>query len=96
MALPLAPVAWTALRIGAVAATAWYVSRRTAQQPKHAWREAALNDTADGLEITTDRSAGEANAHAAHRFRRTVRLGAGPGYEIDIAALGRIRLRRTD
>ncbi len=96
MAAPLAPFAWTALRFGAMAATAYYVSRRTSAKPKHVWRETALDDVNDGLEVTTDRSEGEANTHSAARFRRTVRVGNGPGIEIDFAALGRVRFRRVE
>ena len=96
MAIPLAPVAWTALRIGAVAATAYYVGRRTRQAPKHVWREAALDGTDEGLDLSTQRTETEMNAHAAHRFRRTVRMPHGPGVEIDVASIGRIRVRRVD
>ena len=96
MAAPLAPLAVTALRVGVAAATVWYVSRRVSARPKHAWRERALDDTAEGLEVSTDRSEGEAAAHGAGRVTRTLRLGDGPGIEIDISALGRVRLRRVD
>lgn len=97
MAAPLAPLAWTALRIGAVAAAAYYVQRQTRVQPKHAWREAALDETPEGVELSSDRAAGEVNGHAAGRFTRTIRLSTGgPGVEVDVAALGRIRFRRVD
>ncbi|MEO0913184.1 MAG: hypothetical protein AAFY59_09375 [Pseudomonadota bacterium] len=96
MAAPLAPIAWTALRLGAVAAATYYVSRRTSAKPKDVWRETALDEVQDGLEVTTDRSGPEANAHSAARFRRVVRIGSGPGLEVDFAALGRVRFRRVD
>lgn len=96
MPAPLAPIAWTALRIGAVAASAYYVGRRTKAAPKHVWRERALDDTPDGVEVTTQRAEDEANAHAAARIRRTIRLGRGPGVEVDITTLGRVRFRRVD
>ena len=96
MAAPLAPLAWTALRIGAVAAATYMLTRSARPAPKHAWRERALDDTAPGLDFTRQRSDGEANTHAAARFSRTVRLGDGPGLEIDLAALGRLRFRRID
>ena len=97
MAAPLAPLAWTALRIGAVAATAYYVGRRTRSAPKHIWRERAMDDAAEGLEVTGDRSGAETNAHASARLKRTLRLGAnGPGLEVDITTLGRIRFRRVE
>jgi len=96
MPAPLAPIAWTALRLGAVAATAYYIKQRSETAPKHVWRERAMDDAEDGVGFTTDRSEGERNAHGAARFRRTIRLGNGPGIEIDLTALGRIRLRRAD
>lgn len=96
MAVPLAPFALTALRIGAVAAAAYVVKRNMRVAPKHAWRERALDDTAPGIDLTTQHEAGEANTHAAARFSRTIRLGDGPGLEVDLALLGRIRFRRID
>lgn len=96
MPAPIAPLAWTALRVGAVAAGAYYIGRRTRQAPKHIWRERALDDTPEGLEVTTQRAPHEANAHAAARLRRTIRLGRGPGVEVEITTLGRVRFRRVD
>ena len=96
MAAPLAPIAYTALRVGAVAAVTWYIRSRNRPAPKHVWREAAMDDVADGVEVTTQKGEGERNAHGAARFRRTIRLGTGPGIEIDATAMGRIRFRRTD
>lgn len=94
MALPLVPIAYTTLRIGTVAATAWYVARRTRSAPKHIWRETALDDTPEGLEVTTNRSEAESNAHASTRFTRVIRLPNGRGVEVDIAGLARIRFRK--
>ncbi|NNU78999.1 hypothetical protein HMH01_00985 [Halovulum dunhuangense] len=96
MPAPIAPIAMTALRLGAVAAAAWYVRSRTQAKPKHVWREQALDDLPEGVDLTSDKSEAERNAHAAARVRRVIRLGDGPGLEIDIATLGRIRLRRVD
>jgi len=96
MPAPLAPLAWTAIRIGAVAATAIYVGRRTRSAPKHIWRERALDDTPEGIDITRQRDTGEANAHGSARIVRTIRLPRGPGIEVDITTLGRIRFRRKD
>ena len=33
--------------------------------------------------------------HAAGRFRRVLRFGPGPAFEIEAAGLGRFRLRRA-
>ena len=94
MPAPIAPLAWTAIRIGSVAAIAYYAARRTRPAPKHVWRERALDDTPEGLDITRQRADGEANAHGSARFVRTIRLGSGPGIEIDFSTIGRLRVRR--
>ena len=96
MALPIAPLAWTALRMGAVAAATYYVSRRAQPAPKHVWRERAMDDARDGVEFTTQRGEHESNAHSAVRFRRVVRMPNGQGVEVDLTALGRVRFRRVD
>lgn len=96
MPAPIVPIAWTVLRVGAVAAGAYYVSRRTAIAPKHVWRERALDDMPEGVDFSHDRSEGEVNSHAGARLRRVLRLGNGPGLEIDVATLGRVRFRRVD
>ncbi|MHA3979626.1 hypothetical protein ACW9UR_18280 [Halovulum sp. GXIMD14794] len=93
MPAPIAPIAWTALRVGTVAAVAWYVRRQSRPEPKHAWRERALDDLPEGLDVTSDRGEAEHNAHASARFRRVIRLGTG-GFELDISGMGRVRLRR--
>ena len=96
MPAPIAPIAWTALRVGAVAATAYYFGRRTRPSPKHIWRERALDDTPEGIDLTRQRNEGEANAHGSARIVRTIRLPNGRGIEVDITTLGRIRFRRKD
>jgi len=98
--IALAPFAWKVAQIGAVAAVTWYVSRRQrpagAGGPHDIWREQALNDVPEGLEACAARSAGEARADAAGRFRRTVRVGTtGLGVEVDATLLTRLRLRRV-
>ena len=95
MPLPLSPLAVTALRTGAVVAAGWYLKRRTRTAPKGAWQEAALDETPEGVDLTTDRSGDEANAHGSARLTRTVRLFGGQGLEIDIATLARFRVRRV-
>ncbi len=91
----IAPIAWTALRFGAVAAVALYVGR-SRSQPKHAEHEHVLDDLPDGVAAGPHRAEAERAMHGQGRFRRTIRLGAaGPGVEIDMAALGRLRFRRV-
>jgi hypothetical protein len=98
MPLPAAlpPIAWAALRLGAVAAIAVYASRRSLSRPKDAEHEHVLDRMPDGLDGGPHRAEAERGLHGQGRFRRVVRLGAdGPGLEIDAAALGRLRVRRV-
>jgi len=96
MAAPIiAPIAWTALRFGAVAAMAYYVQRGRST-PKHAEHEYILNDLPDGVAGARHHAEAERAMHGQGRFRRTIRLRTGgPGIEVDMAALGRFRLRRV-
>jgi hypothetical protein len=95
MPVPLAPIAWTALRAGAVVAVAVIAARKHRQSPQHIWRNAALDDAPDGVEFGSDTSGSRPTGHASARFRRSVRFGqTGPGIELDIGALGRVRFRR--
>lgn len=93
----LAPLALKAAQIGAVAAVAWYAARRQRQPgPREVWRERVLDETPEGVETDYERTADEARAGATGRFRRTIRLGrSGPGVEIDLAAITRLRARRV-
>jgi hypothetical protein len=93
-ALALTPLAWTALRIGAMAAVAVYASRH-ASHPKDGSREAALDGLPDGLSGHSHRAEAERGVHGGARFRRTLRL-RGARLELEAAGLGRIRLRRVD
>lgn len=95
--LALSPLAWTALRIGAVAAVAMYAARRSQSQPKNAEHSHVLDDLPEGFDAHPHQAEAERALHGAGRFRRTIRLGwGGPGVEIDAAALGRLRFRRVD
>ena len=92
MPLPLAPIAGFALRYGAIA-VATYAATRTIDR---GFRDQRAEDALDELDegVTLRRDQGQTNATG--RFRRVVRLGAdGPGVEIDITALGRLRMRRV-
>lgn len=97
MAAPLAlgPFAWTAIRLGAAAAVAIYAAR-SRSQPKHAEHEHVLDELPEGLTARPHRAEAESAMHGAGRFKRTLRFGRnGPGFEIDAAALGRLRFRRV-
>lgn len=94
MALPLAPIAMTAVRYGAVMAVAYYVANRSKSLPKVS-EEEAHEDVDEGVSVRHHRSQEGAQANADARLKRTIRLGAnGPGVEIDASALGRIRIKR--
>jgi aminopeptidase N len=98
MPLPAAlpPIAWVALRLGAIAAVAVYASRRSLSRPKDAEQEFVLDRVPEGLEAAPHRAEAERAFHGQGRFRRVVRLGShGPGVEIDMAALARLRVRRV-
>ena len=96
MPLPLVPVAAFALRAGLVTAAVWAVRQTFA----HATRvgrtdqraEEALDAMDDGLAVhrPADR-AGQWNA--GFRLHRVIRWQGG-GVEVDLAAVGRLRLRR--
>jgi len=92
MPLPLAPVAGLALRYGTVALAAYAVSRKVHTGRRDQRAEDALDDLDEGVSLR--RESGQTSSTA--RFQRTIRLGAeGPGVEIDISALGRLRIRKA-
>jgi hypothetical protein len=91
--IALSPLAWTALRLGAMAAVALYASRGRDSHPKDAEHARVLDDLPEGISAEPHRAEAESAMHGSGRFRRTVRLGS-KGFEIDAAALGRLRFRR--
>jgi hypothetical protein len=94
--LALPPIAWAALRLGALAAVAVYAARRGVSQPKIAEHEHVLDTMGEGLEMAPHRAEAERALHAHGRMRRVVRLGTGgPGVEIDASGLFRLRIRRA-
>ena len=91
MPLPIAPIAGFALRYGMVAIATYAVTRRIAPGRRDQRVEDALDALDEGL--TYRREVQQANATA--RFRRAIRFGGeGPGLEVDLSALGRLRIRR--
>ena len=95
MALPLAPIALTAARYGAVLALTYYVVNKNKSLPKVS-EEAAHEDVDEGISVRHHRGTEGAQANADARMKRTIRLGAnGPGVEIDLSALGRIRIKKV-
>lgn len=95
MALPLAPIAATVLRYGAVALAAALLARNLAVPGRTDQRaEDALDELHEGIAAHRPRDRRD-QLNLAGRFRRVIRLGlAGPGLEIDAAALARLRIRR--
>ncbi|MGB5560338.1 MAG: hypothetical protein WBN04_20280 [Paracoccaceae bacterium] len=94
MPLPLAPIAGIALRYGAVAVATYAMTRRISIQRGHFDQrgESAMDDVSEGISLRREPE----QVNGATRFRRVVRVGPdGPGLEIDITALGRIRFRKV-
>ncbi len=91
MPLPLAPVAGFVLRYGSIALATYALTRHLAPGRRDQRAEDALDALEEGL--TYRREAEQANAGA--RFRRVIRIGEkGPGIEIGLSALGRLRIRK--
>ena len=92
-AILLSPLALRLVQLGAVAAMAVYASRQRSA-PKDAEHERVLDDLPEGLAVNGHRAEAERGLHAAGRFRRVLRI-RGAGLEIEVAGLGRLRLRRA-
>lgn len=94
--IAFAPIAWKFAQFGAVAALTYYATkRRRPPGPRDIWRETALDDVELGLETDFERREHDARAAAAGKWRRGWRIGAeGPGVEMEIAGLARVKLRR--
>lgn len=94
MAIPLAPIAFTAARYGTVALAAYYTARKVQLSQTYQATEDALDTVVEGVSAHKCTDAPQGNA--AVRWRRTIRLGnSGPGLDIDITAMGRIRMKRV-
>ena len=93
MALPLVPIAGVALRYGAVALAAYVMTRQRNPGRTDQRAEDALDELPEG--VSTHRPRDRDQINGAARVRRVIRFGhAGPGVEIDLSALGRLRFRR--
>lgn len=94
MPVPLAPIAATAARYGAIALAGYVLARQMDRGRTDQRAEDALDDLPDGVSAHRPRDRQQYNM--AGRIRRVVRLGQdGPGLEIDASLLGRIRFRRV-
>ncbi|KAB2887015.1 MAG: hypothetical protein F9K34_00265 [Albidovulum sp.] len=92
MPLPLAPLAGVAIRYGAVALVAYGVKRALRPGRIDQRAEDALDDVDEGLAVHRPPDRGQTSTAA--RFRRVFRFGE-TAIEIDVAALGRLRIRKV-
>ncbi len=91
MALPLAPIAGIAIRYGVVAVATYAITRRVQRGHFDQRGEEAMDDINEGVTLRRDPE----QLNGTGRFKRRIRLGEnGPGVEIDITALGRVRFRK--
>ena len=95
MALPLAPVAVAAVKYGTVAMVAYQVARRVERGRTDQAGEDALDRVPEG--VTVHRPGDRPNqGNSTVRWRRVVRLDStGPGVEIDVAGMARVKFRRV-
>ncbi len=94
MALPIAPFAVTAARYGTIAAVAYLASRRINRSQTHQGTEDAMDRVDEGL--SANRPTDRQQVNGSVRYRRIIRIGRrGPGVEVDIVGLGRIKFRRV-
>ena len=95
-AIVLTPLAWTALRLGALVAVAAFASRRGASRPEDVAHERALDGLPEGVAGHTPRAEAERAVHGSARLTRVIRpVPGGPKVEVELAGLGRLRLRRV-
>jgi hypothetical protein len=94
MPLPLAPIAATALRYGAVALVAYAATRRIERARINQATEDALDEVSDG--IAACRPLDQQQINAQGRLRRVVRFGSGgPSLELEATVLGRLKFRKV-
>ncbi|MCR8724728.1 hypothetical protein [Frigidibacter sp. ROC022] len=96
MPLPLAAIAPVALRYGlrygSVALATWAVARAARTGTRDQKAEDALDRMPEGMTARREPEQGNATL----RLRRVLRRRPdGPGLEIDLAALGRFRIRKV-
>ncbi len=92
MALPLAPVAVFALRYGAVAMATYAFTRKIERGRRDQHAEDALDTVEDGLSLRRQ----DDQLNATGRYRRIFYLGQdGPGYQVDVSSILRIRITRV-
>lgn len=90
MALPVAPLALTLARYGALLGVAYLVGRRGGLVARDAHAEMAFDDTPEGMALRSDPDGFRATA----RWRRVFRV-QGEALDIDAAVLARLRVRKA-
>ncbi len=94
MAIPVVPIALTALRYGGVALIAYAATQKPGRAETRQQTEDALDRVDEGFGVSRAKDREQFNIRA--RWRRVVRAGTkGPGIELDLAALGRLRFRKV-
>lgn len=94
MAVPIPPLAFLALRYGAVA-VAGFAAARYAQRGRFSPEvEAEMDAAPAGLHMAKDSDAGGGQLAASARFVKELRLGAR--FRVDGTALARLKIRRVE
>lgn len=94
MPVPLAPIAATAARYGAIALAGYVLARQMERGRIDQRAEDALDALPEGM--SAQHAPDRQQWNMAARMRRVVRLGqSGPGVELDASLLGRLRFRRA-
>ena len=96
MPLPLVPVAVFAVRAGLVTAAVWAVRRTFAQATQVGRTDQRAEDVLDTMDegLAVHRPADrDGQRNAGFRLHRVIRWQGG-GVEVDLAAMGRLRVRR--
>ncbi len=91
---PLAPIALRLAAYGGAVALGALIANRRGPERIDIQSEDALDRVPEGADLRLDRANGRADAEA--RLARTIRIGRdGPGVSVEIAGIGRLRVRRA-
>jgi len=95
MPLPLPPLALLALRTAGVALSAYALTRMAAPARRDQRVEEALDEMPEGVHLSREDETGDDQVwRAGGKLRRSIRFGLR-GVELELAGLGRLRLRRV-
>ncbi|ABV95013.1 hypothetical protein Dshi_3280 [Dinoroseobacter shibae DFL 12 = DSM 16493] len=95
MPIPVVPIASAVLKYGplAAAALATVAYARARPAPVNQAAEDLMEDVDEGVAFSRAPEGQQVNGQG--RYRRTVRMPNGIGFEVDASVLGRVRLRRV-